>query len=192
MKMSQYLTLTLQKITPSKLTTKSNPCIGIHSRLPSLFISCIMSTLIIVRLLVIKESHVYVSDDKKHDIFFVQHCLLNWHQIVDHGVRPQEHWVFLDGCACQFKGAHAMFFFAKYFGLTKIYKMKWQFFGTSHKKGNFKFIMSMQVHVVMIELQFCFVDLCACELMMQRSNLKCRFYIIVLNLTTNKLFCFLQ
>jgi hypothetical protein len=113
---------------------------------------------------VIKESHFYVSDDKKHDIVFVQHCLLmHWRWIVDHGIRPQEHWVFLDGCAGQFKGAWAMFFVAKYLGLTKGCKMKWQFFGTNHKKSNFKFIISIQVHVVIIELQFCFVEYYTCE-----------------------------
>jgi hypothetical protein len=84
-----------------------------------------------------------------------------------------------------------MFFVVRYFRLTNGYKMRWQFFGASHGKSNFKFIISIQVHVVIIELQFCFVDFCTCELMMQTSNLKCRVYIVVFNLATNKLCCVL-
>ncbi len=168
--MSYYLTLTLQKITPFELTTKSNPCIGICSKLPSLFISCIVfnpnynETNSEPR--VMKESHFYVNDDKEHDFFFVQHCLLlHWCQIVDHGIRPQEHWVFSYGCVGQFQGAQTIFFVVVYPKLTNYCKMRWQFFGIAHSKGNFKFNISIQVHVVIIELQFCFVDFCTCELM---------------------------
>jgi hypothetical protein len=48
----------------------------------------------------IKESHFYVDDNKEHDTFFVQHCLLlHWEWSAGQGVKPQEHWVFFDSCA---------------------------------------------------------------------------------------------
>jgi NO-binding membrane sensor protein with MHYT domain len=72
---------------------------------------------------------------------------MHWCWIVD-----QEHWVFSNGCSGQFKGAWAMFFVAMYLGLTNNCNMRWQFFGTGHGNGNFEFIISIQVHVVIIEL----------------------------------------
>jgi hypothetical protein len=91
---------------------------------------------------VIKESHFYVSDDKEHETLFVQHYLLfHWQCLCDQGVQP---CAFLDGCASQFKGAQSMLFVAKYLGLINGYKMKWQYFGTSHGKGMYiYFLVSM-------------------------------------------------
>lgn len=66
---------------------------------------------------IVKHTHYYISDDKKHDSLFVQHCLgLHWNWVISSGFRPTEHWVYSDGCAAQFKGAKAMYFVARYRG----------------------------------------------------------------------------
>jgi len=61
--------------------------------------------------------------------------LFHWQWLFYQGVQPHEHWVLSNGCASQFKGAHAIFFVARYPTLTNGCKMRWQYFGTSHGKG---------------------------------------------------------
>ena len=61
----------------------------------------------------VKETYYYIANDKKHDLFFVQHyMMLHWEGLIGAGIRPSEHWVFSDGCAGQFKGTRAMYFVA--------------------------------------------------------------------------------
>jgi hypothetical protein len=61
-----------------------------------------------------RETHFYISDDRTHDTFFAQHCLmLHWRWMQSQGFSPQVHYVFSDGCAAQFKCANAMFFVAR-------------------------------------------------------------------------------
>lgn len=87
-------------------------------------------------LITIKHTHYYISDDKKHDSLFVQHCLmLHWRWLNANGQRPVKHWVFSDGCAGQFKGATAMYFVARYPSLTSGCSMIWNYFATGHGKG---------------------------------------------------------
>jgi hypothetical protein len=84
----------------------------------------------------IKESHFYVSDDKEHDTLFVQHCLLlHWNWLNEQGFKAKQHWVFSDGCSAQFKGSRAMYFVARYPGLTDGCAMRWDYFGSGHGKG---------------------------------------------------------
>jgi len=86
--------------------------------------------------LIKKTTHYYLSDDKQHDSLFVQHCLmLHWKWLLSAGPAPTEHWVFSDGCSAQFKGATAMYFVARYPGLTNGCIMRWNFFGSGHGKG---------------------------------------------------------
>ena len=68
-----------------------------------------------------KVVHFYISDDKKHDTLFVQHCLLvshNW--LKDQGLAPKYHWVWLDGGESQFKAKQTFYFVARYKMLTSI------------------------------------------------------------------------
>lgn len=51
------------------------------------------------------------------------------------GILPKHHVVWSDGCAGQFKGARALYFVARYPGLTNGCTMNWNFFGTGHGKG---------------------------------------------------------
>jgi hypothetical protein len=63
-----------------------------------------------------------------------------------------EHWVYSDGCAGQFKGAIAMYFVARYPGLTGGCKMRWNFFGSSHGKGQY-FLPSSPAFVLNVHVQ---------------------------------------
>ena len=89
-----------------------------------------------VELVTKKHMHYYISDDKKHDSLFVQHCLLLHWRLSANGERPMEHWVFSDGCAGQFKGATAMYFVARYPSLTNGCTMVWNYFASGHGKGS--------------------------------------------------------
>jgi hypothetical protein len=58
---------------------------------------------------IIKYSQYYISDDKEHDTFFVQNCLmLYWQWFSSTAVQPKEHWVFNDGCVGQIKEAKTL------------------------------------------------------------------------------------
>ena len=55
---------------------------------------------------VIKEYHFYISDDHTHDTYFVQHCFGNiYDSLKSRGIKFNEHWIWLDGCAGKFKAA---------------------------------------------------------------------------------------
>ena len=59
--------------------------------------------------------HFYISDDMKHDSYFVQHCLsLHWESVVQGGFRPKHHWIWSDGCASQFKSRVPWYFVSRY------------------------------------------------------------------------------
>ena len=91
-------------------------------------------------LVITKYTHYYVSDDKKHDSLFVQHCLLlHWQWVLNNRDRPSKHWVFSDGCAGQFKGATALYFVARYPSLTGGCIMMWNFFASGHGKGTYMY-----------------------------------------------------
>lgn len=91
---------------------------------------------------IIKEYHYYVSNDKYHDILFVQHYFeLQWGYLQALGVYPIKHWVWSDGCSGQFKSTRCLYHVACYPQKTigphtpKGCMMLWNFFGSSHGKG---------------------------------------------------------
>jgi hypothetical protein len=85
---------------------------------------------------VIKEGHFYISDDKSHDTFFVQHCLIeHWKWLADRGFKPREYIVFSDGASSQFKNCRGLYFVARYPGITEGCQMRYEFFGIGHGKG---------------------------------------------------------
>ncbi len=46
----------------------------------------------------------YIANDTEHDILFVQHYFeLHWTHLMECGIYPNEHIVWYDGCATQFK-----------------------------------------------------------------------------------------
>ncbi|GAQ89961.1 hypothetical protein KFL_005820050 [Klebsormidium nitens] len=83
-----------------------------------------------------RETVFYISDDKQHDTHFVQHCLVKKHaaEMKERGIKVEEHRVFSDGAASQFKSRRAFYFVARYPGLTAV-KMEWYFFESGHGKG---------------------------------------------------------
>lgn len=49
---------------------------------------------------ILTKYHFYISDDRKHNLEFVQHCFkLHWQYMVEQGYAPQWHWVWSDECA---------------------------------------------------------------------------------------------
>jgi hypothetical protein len=80
--------------------------------------------------------HFYIFDDKLHDSYFVQHCLLlHWNSVVGAGFTPRNHWIWLDGCSGQFKSRIPWFFVARYPEITSGYNYMWSFLGSGHGKG---------------------------------------------------------
>jgi hypothetical protein len=56
----------------------------------------------------------YLFDDIKHDMLFVQHCFqLHWAHIRDHGIHLDEHIVWSNECAAQFKSKQTWYHVAK-------------------------------------------------------------------------------
>ena len=61
-----------------------------------------------------KKSIFYISDDKKHDTLFVQHCFKLHHaDLFSLGLTFNRHWVWSDGAASQFKAARSFYFIAR-------------------------------------------------------------------------------
>ena len=84
----------------------------------------------------IMQYHFYISDDRKHDSYFVQHCLqLHWDSVVESGFTPKNHWIWSDGCAGQFKSRIPWYFVSRYPEITNGCNCMWSFFGSGHGKG---------------------------------------------------------
>ena len=61
------------------------------------------------------EYHYYISDSNEHDTLFVQHCFaLHWRHITERGIKPNEHIVWSDGCAAQFKSRRTWYHVSRY------------------------------------------------------------------------------
>jgi hypothetical protein len=80
--------------------------------------------------------HFYIFDDKLHDSYFVQHCLLlHWDSMVGASFIPRNHWIWSDRCSGQFKSRIPWFFVARYPEITSGCNCMWSFFGSGHGKG---------------------------------------------------------
>ena len=57
---------------------------------------------------IIKEYHFYINDDRTHDTYFVQHCFGKFYDsLKNRGITFNEHWIWLDRYAGQFKSARS-------------------------------------------------------------------------------------
>ena len=66
------------------------------------------------------EYHYYISDGMEHDTLFVQHCFaLHWTHITNRGIVPNEHIVWSDGCAAQFKSRRCWYHVSRYAQTTE-------------------------------------------------------------------------
>ena len=82
-----------------------------------------------------KVVHFFISDDKKHDTLFVQHCfMLHWGWAREQNTELRQHWVWSDGAASQFKAKRPFYFVGRYQSLTGL-SMIWNFFESGHGKG---------------------------------------------------------
>jgi hypothetical protein len=77
-----------------------------------------------------------------HDMLFVQHAfMLHWQHLKKQGCSPKFHFVWSNGCNGQFKPIKALYFVFRYPSLTISNdlligcEMIWNFFATSHGKG---------------------------------------------------------
>ena len=67
------------------------------------------------------EYHYYISDAPEHDTLFVQHCFArHWRHLTERGIIPNEHVVWSDGCAAQFKSRRCWYHVSKYFSYLVI------------------------------------------------------------------------
>jgi len=56
----------------------------------------------------IKEYHFYISDDRAHDTHYIQHCFDKFYDsFKEHRIRFDQHWIWADGCAGQFKSSQS-------------------------------------------------------------------------------------
>lgn len=77
---------------------------------------------------------VFISDDHTHDTHFVQHCFDNiYDSLKGHGIKFNEHWIWLNGCVGQFKYSCSFFWFCCLHMKNNI-KDCWNFFKTGHGK----------------------------------------------------------
>ena len=83
---------------------------------------------------VIKEYHFYISYDHTHDTHYVQHCFdIIYGSLKTHGVVMNEHCIWSDRCAHQFKSSRSFFWLCLL--PKKNIKHCWNFFETGHGKG---------------------------------------------------------
>ena len=55
---------------------------------------------------ILKEIHFYISDDRTHDIHYMQHCFkLFYDRVIAMDIPFYHHFIWSDGCARQFKKA---------------------------------------------------------------------------------------
>jgi hypothetical protein len=80
--------------------------------------------------------HIYISNDKSHDNFFVYHCLLlHWQSVLDKSFQPAQNCMWSNGCFSQFKSRIPWYFVSPYPYMMGGCTMRWSFFGISHGKG---------------------------------------------------------
>jgi len=84
--------------------------------------------------IVVKETNFYISDDMCHDLHYVQHCFqIFYKQLKERNIQMDQHWIWLDGCAGQFKSSRVFQWLSI---LHKKYNVPhiWNYFETRHTK----------------------------------------------------------
>ena len=84
---------------------------------------------------IVKESHFYISDDRTHDIHYVQHCFkLFYDHVIAMDIPFYRHLIWSDGCAGQFKNARVFLWLCSLHIKYKVPHI-WNYFETGHGKG---------------------------------------------------------
>ena len=85
--------------------------------------------------IILKETNFYISDDRCHDLHYVQHCFqIFYKQLKERDIQMDQHWIWSDGCAGQFKNSRVFQWLTT---LHKKYNVPhiWNYFETGHGKG---------------------------------------------------------
>jgi hypothetical protein len=70
--------------------------------------------------------HFYISDDKTHDNYFVQHCLLlRWEDTMKNGFTSRAHWIWSNNYSFQFKSKIPLYFVSWHPHLTSGFLWMW-------------------------------------------------------------------
>jgi hypothetical protein len=93
--------------------------------------------------LLLKDVHYYMSDDSKHDTFYIQQCLMHhWNFLKLTSTKcPSNHIIWSDNCNGQFKSVRCWYFVSRYpkltvsDGLEEGCQLCRNFFATGHGKG---------------------------------------------------------
>lgn len=84
---------------------------------------------------IIREYHFYISDDRSHSAFFVQHCF-HLHDVFlrEHNITWSSRFIWSDGCGAQFKSARQFYWLCRWHQSTGK-QCIWSFFESGHGKG---------------------------------------------------------
>ena len=70
-----------------------------------------------------------------HDTHYVEHCFdIFYDSLKEHEIKFDRHWIWLDGCAGQFKSSRSFYWLFHIHKKSNI-KHCWNFFDTGHGKG---------------------------------------------------------
>ena len=84
---------------------------------------------------ILKEYHFYISDDRCHDLDFVQHIFqVFYNHLNDNNIHMEKHWILSHGCVGEFKNVCVFQWLCI---LHKRHKVPhiWNYFETGHRKG---------------------------------------------------------
>jgi len=83
---------------------------------------------------IIKEYHFYISHYLTHDAHYVQHCFhKQYDSLKSRGIEYDQHWIWSDGCAGQFKYSISFYWLCHLHNKSNI-KHCWNLFETSYGK----------------------------------------------------------
>ena len=84
---------------------------------------------------ILKDVHFYINDDRSHELSYVQHCFgLFYEYLKVNNIHMDQHWIWSDGCASQFKNAGVFQWLCMLHRKIKVPHI-WNYFETGHGKG---------------------------------------------------------
>jgi hypothetical protein len=84
---------------------------------------------------ILKEYHLYIRNDRCHELSFVQHCFqLFYNHLKEKNIHMDQHWIWSDGCIGQFKNANVFQWLCMFHKTLKVPHI-WKFFESGKEKG---------------------------------------------------------
>ena len=94
-----------------------------------------MGQIVLKRRVKLKEYHFYISDDRCHDLAFVQHSFqLFYNHQEDNNLQMEQHCIWSDGCVGKFKNSRVFQWLCILHKRNKVPHI-WNYFETGHRKG---------------------------------------------------------